>query len=29
LQMFLIKNAATKDFFGEPEEMKLKDSAAK
>jgi hypothetical protein len=29
LQMFLIKNVATKDFFGEPEEMKLKESTGK
>jgi hypothetical protein len=29
LQEFIKKNAATKDFFGEPEEMKLKESAGK
>jgi hypothetical protein len=29
LQMFLIKNVATKDFFGEPEEMKLKEPTVK
>lgn len=29
LQEFIKKNAATKDFFGESEEMKLKDSAGK
>jgi hypothetical protein len=29
LQDFIKKNAATKDFFGEPEEMKLKEPAGK
>lgn len=28
LQEFIKKNAAAKDFFGEPEEMKLKESKA-